>query len=58
MAQVPPIHPKSPEQDVRLLEAAREGDAPRVDSLLKSGADIDATDANGETPLLFNASLR
>jgi ankyrin repeat protein len=55
MAQIPSVHRKSPEQDVRLLEAARAGDVSRVAALLEAGAEIDAADANGETALLFAA---
>lgn len=37
------------------MKAARDGDASRVAALLEAGAEIDATDANGETSLIFAA---
>lgn len=40
-----------------LLEAARAGDAPRVQSLLRQGARVDARDAGGNTPLILASAL-
>ncbi len=55
MVQIPFVRPKSSGQDVRLLEAARNGDVSRVAELLQAGAEIDATDANGHTALILAA---
>ncbi len=55
MVQVPTVQARFPEQDVRLLEAARAGDASRVASLVEAGVSVDTTDANGESALLFAA---
>ncbi len=55
MTQVPIVEPRFPDQDVRLLEAARRGELSAVNELLEAGAEIDVTDAAGHTPLLFAA---
>src|SRR6185312_16553460 len=38
-----------------LLAAASKGDTPRVQALLKSGANVEATDKNDRTPLMLAA---
>jgi len=41
----------------QLFEAVREGDVARVDQLLGAGAEIEATEAEGTTPLHVAAAL-
>lgn len=51
--QVSTVQRKFPEQDVRLLEAARAGNTSRVAELLEAGTDINTADANEHTALIF-----
>lgn len=53
MIGLPPIEPRTPQQDLRLLEAARYGETARVAQLINDGTDLDAQDDNGRTALMF-----
>lgn len=55
MPQIPDVAPASDDQDVRLLEAARCGDAKRVHRLLQAQVDPNVRDSNHVTPLVFAA---
>ena len=52
---IPAVEPITPEQDVRLLEAARSGSETEVISLLDEGHDINMIDNNRRTALMFAA---
>ena len=41
--------------DKKLLQASRKNDSEQVKKLIKAGADVNARDENGYTPLLFAA---
>ncbi|WP_412026538.1 ankyrin repeat domain-containing protein [Deinococcus yunweiensis] len=51
----PPTPMTMPDLNASLLEAATTGDAPRVQSLLRAGADVNAADATGRTALTWAA---
>ncbi len=44
------------DRDRALLDAARRGDAPRVEALVRDGADVNAATASGLTPLIEAAA--
>jgi hypothetical protein len=44
-----------PDRDRALLEAARRGDAARTEALVREGANVNARDERGQTPLLLAA---
>ena len=44
------------EMTVKLIAAIRDGDAARVSALIAKGAEVNATDANGSTPLMQAAA--
>src|SRR6266496_535741 len=46
----------SPEREPALLEAARGGDAARVEALVREGANVNAATAGGLTPLIVAAA--
>src|SRR5438034_6026703 len=46
----------SPEREPALLEAARGGDAARVEALVRQGANVNAATAGGLTPLIVAAA--
>ncbi len=48
-------HPKSA-RDLALIEASRKGNVKKVQSLIRKGADVNATDKEGWTPYLAASS--
>ncbi len=52
-----PIPAYSQDLDSQLLEAAEDGETEKVKALLESGADVNAKDLIGLTPLMLAASL-
>jgi ankyrin repeat protein len=50
---LPPINPVHGGQELRLLEAARTGDAALVSQVLEEGLDVNEKDAEGVTPLIM-----
>jgi ankyrin repeat protein len=55
MAKVPNVEKAYDAQDTRLLNAARNGEANKISELIKQGFNINETDKNGCTPLIFAA---
>jgi len=53
--QIPTVQPMSPDQDVRLMEAASNGNLEQVKKFIRSGTNINAQDAQGITALIFAA---
>ena len=53
MPELPDIKPTNDGQDIRLIEAARNGETNLVRRLIANGLCIDASDANGVTALII-----
>ncbi len=53
MPKVPDITAEPATQDVRLLNAAKNGDLTRVEALLKEGLNVNEQDGEGITPLII-----
>ena len=56
MASLPILEPKTNNQDLRLIEAARNGSASSINALINEGVNVNDADANGITPLIMASS--
>jgi ankyrin repeat protein len=53
MPSIPLVQPRFSNHDVRFLNAAKSGDAQILEKFIEAGVDLDDTDANGNTALIF-----
>ena len=56
MASLPILEPKSQSQNISLIEAARNGSASTIRTLINEGVNINDADANGITALIMASS--